>query len=228
MNEATEVRCPVCGSNQLTANKKGFSGKKAVAGAVLTGGIGLLAGTIGSGKVVITCLACGHRFKAGEGKVVPVSQSQQQATPQSTTDDTSNNTAPALNEIDQRILNIAQHQGKLNAVKFCKDAKGWDLRTSKDYVDNLTAQHGIKGKEGCFVATACYGNYNSPEVLVLRSFRDNTLMQTSAGRLFVKVYYFISPTLANFISKSDKTKAFIRNYFLNFIVAKVQRDKNGL
>jgi hypothetical protein len=65
-----KVTCPKCGSNQITANKKGFSGGKAVAGAVLTGGIGLLAGTIGSSKVVCTCLACGNQFKAGQGKVV--------------------------------------------------------------------------------------------------------------------------------------------------------------
>lgn len=61
-----EIKCPKCGSNQLSANKKGFSGRKAVGGAILTGGIGLLAGTIGSNKIRITCLACGHQFKPGE------------------------------------------------------------------------------------------------------------------------------------------------------------------
>lgn len=61
-----EVKCPKCGSNQITANKKGFSGTKAVAGAVLTGGVGLLAGTIGSNKVVITCLNCGNQFRPGQ------------------------------------------------------------------------------------------------------------------------------------------------------------------
>jgi len=61
-----QILCPKCGSNQLTANKKGFSGKKAVAGAIVTGGIGLLAGTIGSNKIIITCLNCGHQFKPGE------------------------------------------------------------------------------------------------------------------------------------------------------------------
>ncbi len=68
---ADEIRCPKCGSSQLTANKKGFSGKQAVGGAILTGGIGLLAGTIGSNKINITCLACGHQFRPGgdlEGK----------------------------------------------------------------------------------------------------------------------------------------------------------------
>ena len=60
------IKCPKCGSTQITTDKKGFSGKKAVAGAVLTGGIGLLAGTIGSNKIVITCLSCGKQFKPGE------------------------------------------------------------------------------------------------------------------------------------------------------------------
>lgn len=61
------VHCPKCGSTQITANKKGFSGTKAVAGAVITGGIGLLAGTIGSNKIKITCLNCGKVFAPGEG-----------------------------------------------------------------------------------------------------------------------------------------------------------------
>ena len=64
----TELHCPKCGSNQITSDKKGFSGKQAVAGALLTGGIGILAGTIGSNKIKITCLSCGNEFKPGEGK----------------------------------------------------------------------------------------------------------------------------------------------------------------
>lgn len=51
---------------QISEDKKGFSGTKAVAGAVLTGGIGLLAGTIGSNKIKITCLRCGHVFNPGD------------------------------------------------------------------------------------------------------------------------------------------------------------------
>ena len=55
--------CPRCNSTQITFNKKGFGLGKAVVGGALTGGIGLLAGFVGSDKVVATCVSCGHTWK---------------------------------------------------------------------------------------------------------------------------------------------------------------------
>jgi predicted nucleic-acid-binding Zn-ribbon protein len=72
-----ELKCPKCQSTQLSANKKGFSAGKAAAGAILTGGIGLAAGAIGSNKILITCLNCGHEFKPG-GDAVNVQKKKQQ------------------------------------------------------------------------------------------------------------------------------------------------------
>jgi|JI10StandDraft_1071094.scaffolds.fasta_scaffold525769_1 DNA-directed RNA polymerase subunit RPC12/RpoP len=60
-----EAKCPKCNSKDLYADKKGFSGRKAVFGGLLTGGIGLLAGTLGSNKILITCLNCGNKFTPG-------------------------------------------------------------------------------------------------------------------------------------------------------------------
>ena len=60
-----ETQCPKCNSKDLYADKKGFSGRKAVFGGLLTGGIGLLAGTLGSNKILITCLNCGNKFIPG-------------------------------------------------------------------------------------------------------------------------------------------------------------------
>ena len=48
---------------------------------------------------------------------------------------------------------------------------------------------------GCYVATAIYGSYDCPQVWTLRRYRDNTLSQTWYGRLFVHIYYAVSPTL---------------------------------
>lgn len=66
--------CPKCNSKELHSEHKGFSGGKALAGALLTGGIGILAGTIGSKDVQLTCLKCGNKFKAGEAVSVKANE----------------------------------------------------------------------------------------------------------------------------------------------------------
>jgi len=58
--------CPKCKSTSLSANKKGFGIGKAVLGASITGGIGLVAGNIGAKKIRVTCLKCGYQFWAGK------------------------------------------------------------------------------------------------------------------------------------------------------------------
>jgi len=216
----SEVRCPKCGSNQLTANKKGFSGKKAVVGGLLTGGVGLLAGTLGSNKVKITCLACGKEFKPGEGRTVTIPIVTQTVFTEEGT------TTPKLSAVDQRIIELCQAGTKLAAVKYYKEQSGLGLKQAKEYVDSLAAENGVAGvtgKGGCFVATACYGDYDAPEVLVLRQFRDDKLLQSFYGKVFVKFYYSVSPFFATLISKSDFLKKSVRQYFLEPIIRKLQQ-----
>jgi len=85
----SEIKCPVCGCEQIYADKKGFSTGKAVAGTVLTGNllIGALAGSHGKDKVELTCLKCGHKFYPGDplsvnNTVLPSDTDQYLASPQ--------------------------------------------------------------------------------------------------------------------------------------------------
>lgn len=51
INNHFVVRCPKCGSTEYHAGARGFN---------------LVTGFIGSGKTVLTCLKCGHRWKPGK------------------------------------------------------------------------------------------------------------------------------------------------------------------
>lgn len=53
----------------------------------------------------------------------------------------------------------------------------------------------------CFIATACSGSYDHPDVLILRQLRDDYLLKRDWGRRFVQTYYHRSPPIADFISQ---------------------------
>lgn len=56
--------------------------------------------------------------------------------------------------------------------------------------------------EGCYVATCVYGDYDCPEVWTLRRFRDNTLGATWYGRMFIRMYYAVSPTIVKWFGNT--------------------------
>jgi len=62
----------------------------------------------------------------------------------------------------------------------------------------------------CFVATACYGDQQASEVVLLRKFRDKQLMADYRGREFVAAYYIIGPKLADMIRANDAAKKAVR------------------
>jgi hypothetical protein len=62
----------------------------------------------------------------------------------------------------------------------------------------------------CFIATAAYGTPMAPEIDVLRTWRDESLIKTMPGRLFINVYYTVSPPIARGISKSEPMRAATR------------------
>ncbi|MCD7812330.1 MAG: hypothetical protein LUG91_10920 [Ruminococcus sp.] len=76
---------------------------------------------------------------------------------------------------------------------------------------------------GCYVATAIYGSYDCPQVWTLRRYRDNTLAKTWYGRVFVRTYYAISPTLVKWFGDTAWFQRLWRGK-LDRLVAKLQSD----
>lgn len=66
LDKSGQVYCPKCLSTSVTANQKGFSFGRGAIGAAIGLDVGLIAGGIGSKKIVCTCLKCGYQWKAGK------------------------------------------------------------------------------------------------------------------------------------------------------------------
>lgn len=71
---------------------------------------------------------------------------------------------------------------------------------------------------GCFVATACFGSYDAPEVRTLREFRDLHLSKSALGRIFVDLYYRVGPRAARFLDRHIWLKKPVRALFLQPVV----------
>ncbi len=57
------MKCPKCGSDQLTSHQQGFGAKKAVGGFLVAGPFGLFAGAINKNKLMVACMNCGFQWR---------------------------------------------------------------------------------------------------------------------------------------------------------------------
>lgn len=83
---------------------------------------------------------------------------------------------------------------------------------------------GYSSSSGCYIATAVYGDYDHENVRLFRKFRDQVLLKSPFGRLFVKIYYAISPSLARHLGPESHISTVIRRYFLDRIARMVKRQ----
>ena len=79
--------------------------------------------------------------------------------------------------------------------------------------NNKTSQN----SEGCYIATAVYGGYDTTEVLILRKFRDEILNNSFLGRAFIKLYYTISPSMAVKLKQHDRLNAKVKYLLDKFV-----------
>lgn len=76
---------------------------------------------------------------------------------------------------------------------------------------------------GCYVATAVYGSYDCPEVWTLRRYRDFKLAKSLYGRLFIRFYYAVSPTLVRCFGSTKLFKNLWKPY-LDKMVKRLRTD----
>lgn len=78
--------------------------------------------------------------------------------------------------------------------------------------------HIEKSTNGCYIATCVYGSYDCPEVWILRRYRDYKLDNTWHGRLFIKIYYIISPKIVRIFGNTKWFNNFFRKNLDKMVV----------
>jgi hypothetical protein len=87
---------------------------------------------------------------------------------------------------------------------------------------SITANFVAAPSGGCFIATAAYGTPSAEQIDVLREFRDSVLLESTAGSLFVSLYYQLSPPVADFIAGNELLRTIVRELLIDPIVLAVQ------
>lgn len=121
------------------------------------------------------------------------------------------------------VAALVQSQGLLAAIKFVTLNTGWNLQQGKSYVDRLIKERNLQPKKACFVATACYGDEDAPEVVRFRKYRDEVLIHAPAGRAFIHIYYALSPALASWIARSTQRRDWVKRYLLTPLLQRMEK-----
>ncbi len=113
------------------------------------------------------------------------------------------------------------------AIEYAPDgvSKSYKLKIREKENFIQAAQNGnfdrkIAKQSCCYIATCVYGSYTCEEVMQLRRFRDDCLSKKALGRLFIRIYYFISPYLVKHIKSNSFANIKIKK-FLDWLRKKI-------
>nr|WP_319266413.1 CFI-box-CTERM domain-containing protein [uncultured Draconibacterium sp.] len=100
------------------------------------------------------------------------------------------------------------------------------IKSQLDAVTNATRSYSSSSSNssssgGCYIATMAYGDYDHPQVQILRKFRDESLAASIFGRSFIRFYYATSPHLVSLLKNHERINQLIRN-LLDKLVNKVK------
>ncbi len=93
----------------------------------------------------------------------------------------------------------------------------WLIANQPTPTQNIPNADSSNKSGSCYIATMAYGNYDHPQVLLLRKYRDQVLLKNVIGKLSVRVYYFISPRLVKHLKNKIMINSIIRNILDQFI-----------
>jgi len=95
----------------------------------------------------------------------------------------------------------AESKLRQNIDQYTAIIRGKDKNYTPPIIDKQLDKQGA-----CYIATYVYGDYDYPDVKLLRKFRDRILLRFKFGKKFVEFYYIVSPVLLRYAGDSDLLK----------------------
>ena len=123
----------------------------------------------------------------------------------------------SVTSIDYRAFYGCSNLTNIMGGKGLKDIDGCAFENCP----NLKKKPKVGG--GCYVATCVYGSYDCPEVWTLRRYRDELLGASWHGRMFIRLYYAVSPTLVKWFGHTRWFKKLFKKR-LDKMVQKLQNE----
>jgi ribosomal protein L7/L12 len=118
---------------------------------------------------------------------------------------------PQVQVFWSEVDDLIRQGQKIHAIKRYREQFACGLKEAKDAIDQRAIRTGAPASSGgCFIATAAFGSELAPEVCVLREFRDRNLLRTGAGRRAVRLYYHLSPGVAEWVAGRPLLRAAVR------------------
>jgi len=124
------------------------------------------------------------------------------------------------NEIPEGEIPLIFNEMAMACTCYCRHPS--ECSNYEDYI-RIDRQESESNSGNCYIATVCYGSYNCPQVITFRNFRDTYLNKTFSGRTFIKIYYALSPLIADWLKNKNRINAFIRVNILERIYNLLKR-----
>lgn len=123
-----------------------------------------------------------------------------------------------LDKSAEKLAAFARFTPIYSSIIRRAEAQSRNARNPRAFKKFLSLSGSLRPR--CFIATSAFG-YLSPEVEILCRFRDDFLIKSHLGRLFIETYYLLSPRIADYIDKSPRLKSHIR-YWLSRIASLIE------
>lgn len=153
--------------------------------------------------------------------------------------------ASVTNDKDSRVWRKDKFEALMKLSELNKQTEfGWKIRINP-YHNEIDAWHwqnltdisggnitqkvtssgngNVEKSRGCYVATLCYGNSECDEVLILKKYRDEVLVNTEFGRFLIKTYYLFSPKIVSLLNNKQKINNLIKNIVLEPMVRRIKK-----